>query len=118
MTDVKVTEHKKENNEITVTDKKGRKITIRRPSLLDNANFLLALGEAADNKAYMNQFGFINWVSSINGEKVFQPTSKLEVDAIINHLDHDGYEAVLEGFVQFVEQNVKDEKTAVEDVKK
>lgn len=118
MADVKVTEHKKANNEIIVTDKRGRNITIRRPSLLENSNFLLALGEAADNKAYMNQFGFINWVSSINGEKVYHPTDKLEVDAIINRLDHDGYEAVLEGFVKFIEQNVKDEKSAVEDVKK
>ncbi|CBJ42765.1 hypothetical protein [Ralstonia solanacearum] len=82
------------NDGMTVTDAKGRSITLKRPTLLAQFRLVEAAGESASNAVYMNMVRPILFVTAINGESVLQPTTKLQVDSLIQRLGEEGYEAI------------------------
>ncbi|QAU22595.1 hypothetical protein EO087_00245 [Dyella sp. M7H15-1] len=83
--------------EITVTDARGRVMGIRKPPFLAQFDLIEALGAAAENKTFMGMASLVMWVKSIDGESVSLPTSKLQIRALLQRLDEDGYTAVAEG---------------------
>ena len=86
------------NAEIVEIDGKGRKITIRRPGILAQYRIVEAMGaESAANDVYRNMCMPLLYVAAIDGDDVFMPTSKRELEALIQRLDEDGMIAVQVG---------------------
>lgn len=86
--------------DITVTDARGRVIGIKKPPFLAQFRLTEGLGQAASNDAYMNMIAPVLYVASINGDPVATPTTKLQVEAILQRLDEDGYAAVFKGMME------------------
>lgn len=83
--------------EITVTDTAGRTIKLKKPGVLAQFRLVEVMGETAKNQVYMGMVLPLIYVISIDGDPVFQPTSKLQVEALIQLLDEHGVDAVMEG---------------------
>ena len=83
--------------EATVTDSQGRAITLRKPGVLAQYRLIEIVGDSAKNEVYMGMVLPIIYVSAINGEAVSQPSSKRELEAIIQLLDDHGVNAVMTG---------------------
>ena len=83
--------------EITVTDVKGRVLTLRKPNVLAHYRLVKILGEAASNTAYMSLVSPITYLTAIDGTPVSQPNTERELDALIQRLDEEGIMALMEG---------------------
>lgn len=90
----------KANAEEVVTDPKGRSIKLKKPGVLAQFRLVEALGETAQNAVYMGMVMPLIFVAEIDGDPVFPPNTKREVEALIQRLDTDG--------VNFVAQTVQD----------
>lgn len=82
--------------EVTVTDARGRVITLKKPGVLAQYRLVEALGDSAKNDVYMGMVAPLIFVSAIDGDPVYQPSKKSEVEALIQQLDEDGLTAVME----------------------
>lgn len=87
----------------TVTDTRGRVITIAEPDFLAQFRLTEAVGGSATNEAYMNMVRPLLYVKAIDGDHVFAPNSKREVEALIQRLGADGYNALAKGLMEDVE---------------
>jgi hypothetical protein len=84
---------------VVVTDALGRKITIRKLSLLDNLRLMEGMGPAlAGNRPYMAHVEYLASVVSIDGSAEPIMTTKIQVEALAQRLDNDGLDAVVEGY--------------------
>ena len=83
--------------EFSVTDATGRVIVLRRPDVLAEFQIVEVLGDSAQNAAYMGMIMPLLWISSIDGSQVTVPNTKMEVNALIQRLGHDGIGAVFQG---------------------
>jgi hypothetical protein len=83
--------------EITVTDADGRVIRLKKPGVLAQYRLIEILGESAKNEVYMGMVLPLIFVTAINNEPVYIPTSKAQVEALIQQLDEDGIAAVMQG---------------------
>ena len=86
----------KATSEVTVTDARGRVITLKKPGVLAQFRLVEALGDSAKNDVYMGMVAPLIFVSAIDGDPVYQPSKKSEVEALIQQLDEDGLTAVME----------------------
>lgn len=82
--------------EVTVTDARGRVITLKKPGVLAQFRLVEALGDTARNQTYVEMVSPLIYVSAIDGDPVFPPSKKSEVEALIQQLDEDGLNAVIE----------------------
>lgn len=82
---------------VQVTDAQGRKITLKRPGVLAQYRLVELLGDTAKNEVYMGMVLPLIFVTSIDDEAVAQPTTKRQVEALIQRLSDDGVKAVMEG---------------------
>jgi hypothetical protein len=82
---------------ITVTDARQRKITLKKPSALAQYRIVEVAGDAAANGTYMSMVLPLIFVVAIDDDPVLQPTSKLQLEALITRLDEDGISAVMQG---------------------
>jgi hypothetical protein len=85
------------NAEVTVTDARGRVIKLKKPGVLAQFRLIEALGDAAKNEVYTGMVLPLIFVTAIDDDPVYQPSSKREVEALIQQLDEDGIAAVLAG---------------------
>jgi hypothetical protein len=83
--------------EVTVTDARGRNITLKKPGVLAQYRIIEVAGESAKNEVYMSMVLPLIFVTSIDGDLVLQPTTKLQLEALITRLDEDGIETVIKG---------------------
>lgn len=88
---------KQASAEVTVTDAGGRVITLKKPGVLAQYRLIEILADSAKNEVYMGMVLPLIYVSAIDGDAVMQPSSKREVEALIQRLDEDGIAAVMEG---------------------
>jgi hypothetical protein len=89
------------NAEVSVTDAKGRAITLKKPGVLAQYNMILMLGaEAAANQVYVNMVLPVMFVTAIDGDPVSRVTKRTELDALIQRLDDEGIEAVMSGVTE------------------
>lgn len=88
----------KANEEVVIKDSKGRSITLKQPGVLAQFRMMEALGdELSRNSAYMMMSLPMLFITSIDGDPVYQPKTKLEHEALIQRLDHHGIDAVVMG---------------------
>jgi len=84
--------------EVTVTDAKGRVLTLRKPGVLAQFRLIEAVGaEAARNEVYMAMIMPLIFVAAIDGNAVIMPANKRQVDALIQQLDEEGVAAAMTG---------------------
>lgn len=82
--------------ETTVTDARGRVLTMKKPGVLANFRLVELLGDTASNAVYRMMILPIIYVTAIDDDPVFYRT-KRELDALIQRLDEDGLEAATLG---------------------
>jgi len=83
--------------DVTITDPRGRAITLKKPGVLAQFRLIEALGDTAKNEVYMGMVLPLIFISAIDGEAIFTPTRKSEIEALIQRLDEDGVTAVVTG---------------------
>jgi hypothetical protein len=81
--------------EVTTTDSAGRVIKLKKPAVLEQFRLIEALGDTAENSTYMNMVLPLIYVTAIDDLPVFYPTSKMQVEALIQQLDEHGVRAVM-----------------------
>lgn len=72
----------------------GKTFTLKKPGILSQYRIVEVVGESAKNEVYMGMVNPILWVSEIDGEPVFQPTSKRELEALIQRIGEEGVVAI------------------------
>lgn len=83
--------------EVVVTDSAGRTITLRKPAVLAQFRLIELVGpETAKNQVYMGMVLPIVFVTAIDGDPVFFPKSKAQLEALIQRLDEHGIEALMQ----------------------
>lgn len=86
------------NTTVTITDAQGRNITIKRIGALDRLKMFEVIGSAnAGNEAYLGYAALAFHVTAIDGDPIIRPTSKLQLEALVQRLDDDGLQAVAMG---------------------
>jgi len=104
---------------ITVTDPKGRVLTLKEPDVLAPFRLVKIVGaEAAENRVYMNMVFPVLYLAAINGEAVFQPSSGRELDALIQRLGHDGIKSLRAGVEENFGTSERDEEEDAAALKK
>lgn len=83
----------------TVTDARGRVITLTKPGVLAQFRQVEMLGQAASNATYMQMVFPLLFVSAIDGEAL-AVTTKRELEALIQQLDEPGLVAVEKGMME------------------
>lgn len=97
---------KQTQKEITVTDKRGRVITLKKYTYLRETQFIRMLGDSAQNDRYINGVLPILYVVSIDEDRILTPNTQRELDAIISRLDEDGMLAISKGIMENFMQSV------------
>ena len=83
--------------EVLVMDATGRLITLRKPGVLAQYRLIEALGDSASNAVYVRMVLPLIYVASIEGDPVTIPSTKMQVEALIQRLDEAGIASVVEG---------------------
>lgn len=101
-------------SEALVTDETGRVIKLKKPGVLAQYRLIEALGDSASNAVYVRMVLPIIYVASIDGDPVTVPSSKMQVEALIQRLDEAGISAVVEGVsVNFGQSDPDADKAAL-----
>ena len=95
----------------TITDKRGRQISWRRMSVLDQARMMRAVGsENSANSAFCTIAMVAQMVTEIDGIPNPPARNLMQIDAAIDRLGDDGYMAVSDDLVEMVgDSNVQDD---------
>lgn len=100
--------------EFTFNDGKGRSITLKKPGILSQFRIVEVVGELAKNEVYMAMVMPLIYVSAIDGDAVSFPSTKRELEALIQRLDEEGVEAVsIEASKHFGKSKVKEDQAAI-----
>lgn len=102
---------------VFVTDAKNRRIKLEEPDILAPFRLVEIVGaESAENGVYMQMVFPLLYVTEIDGDSVFTPNSKRELEALIKRLGHEGIKALRTGVQEHF--SVKDEEAQKAAVKK
>jgi len=83
------------NTPVTLTDARGRQISIRRLGTLDQMRLLELVGaDNSKNEQYLGLAGLAYSTVSIDGEPCSRLVNKLQLEARVAQLDDDGMAAV------------------------
>jgi hypothetical protein len=95
---------------VTVKDKRGRSIEVRKLRTLERMQLVELVGAAnAANEQYLGFAVLAYSVSSIDGNPMGRPVTKLALEAIVQELDDDGFDAVGNAFTDhFLEQSLSE----------
>jgi hypothetical protein len=108
-----------EEKTVQVSDRVGRVFVLKRPPFLDEFKWVEALGQLSENRTYMGMISVLQFIFSIDGERVFAPTSKLKVDALIKRVGRETYADIAEAlFKNFFHNSDGKAFTEVDEVKK
>lgn len=82
---------------VVVNDGRGRAITLKKPGPLAQYRLIEVLGDSAKNEVYTGMVLPLIFVAAIDEDQISQPTTKRELEALIQTLDEEGIEAVMQG---------------------
>lgn len=83
-----------------LTDENGRRILVRKPSVLAQFRIVQAVGpELAENQTYMAMVNPLIYVGAIDDDPVPLPASLNEVEALITRLGEEGLAAVMSWYM-------------------
>lgn len=78
-------------------DARGRTIKLKKPGPLAQYKLVELMGQSAANQTYMGMVLPLIYVVGIDEDAIPFPTSKMQVEALIQRLDDEGIDAVMEG---------------------
>lgn len=79
-----------------VTDAKGRKITLRKLTIVEQVRLLRAMGPVqASNEPYSQVVNMAAMVSDIDGIPVPFPINEVQIDAAIKVIGDEGFSALI-----------------------
>ncbi|CBJ38334.1 conserved protein of unknown function [Ralstonia solanacearum CMR15] len=81
-------------SEVTVTDARGRALTLRKPGPIAKLRFIEAMGESSSNPLWVAIVSQLMYVAAIDGAPIATPRAKTEIEALYQRLDDDGLEAI------------------------
>ena len=76
-------------------DGSPHKLTVGEPSILAEFQLVEALGETASNETYMRMVMPLVYLQAIDNDTITTPSSKLEVEALIQRLDRAGLQVLM-----------------------
>lgn len=104
----------KSQAEFTAKDSTGRVFTIRKPAFLAQFRLVETAGESAESDRYMSMISPLIYIVAIDNDPVLAPTTKLELEALIQRVGDHGYETVMECLAKnFSKKNPEEEKAAL-----
>lgn len=78
-----------------ITDASGRKIALRKITVLDQVRLLRAIGPAqAENKPYTDIVMMAAMVSEVGGVPMLIPTNERQIDAAVERIGSEGFAAL------------------------
>jgi hypothetical protein len=95
------------NGDTLVVDvRDGRKLTLTYPGPLAQYKIVRAMGpEEAENTRLCRMYSPLIYLSAINDDPVYLPTSLLQIEALIGRLGHKGLAALSQGVKIFDAQD-------------
>jgi hypothetical protein len=101
--------------ETVVSDARGRRIRLTRPSALAQYKIVQVMGgDSSSNATYVQMVLPLLFVSAIDDDPVFFPAKAIEIDALIQRLDEDGIAAVMKGVSEnFAKEDPEAERDAI-----
>lgn len=95
---------------VTITDKKGKKIVLKKPNVLAQYHIVEIVGDSAKNQVYMAMVMPLLYVESIDGVGVSM-SKKSELEALILRLGDEGVSCVMNAVQEnFMPKDAGDEK--------
>jgi hypothetical protein len=95
---------------VTAKDARGRSIEVRKLKTLDRMRLVELVGAAnAANEQYLGFAMLAYSVSSIDGIPMGRPATKLALEAIVQQLDDEGFDAVGKAFTEHFMDSLTEE---------
>lgn len=83
------------NNEAETIPAGKLSVTLKKPGILSQYRIVEVVGESAKNSVYMGMIMPLLWVTEIDGLPQPAPTTKRELEALIQRLGEDGVDAIM-----------------------
>lgn len=97
------------NRTVEVRDKLGRTLTLKRPGVLAQFRLIELVGpETAKNDVYMGMALPLFWLVKLNGEDIYPPQTKAELEVLIQRVEEEGIEAIVLGIAEHFEKRGTD----------
>lgn len=87
-----------DTHEVTLST--GRKLALKRPNVLAQYRLVAALGDLAENRVYLTMCTPLLYLAEIDGSEVLFPSSRREVEALIQRLDEEGLRGLTEAIAE------------------
>jgi hypothetical protein len=101
-----------------LTDARGRKLTLRKLSVLDQARMLRAIGsrdpKQAQNQPYVQLVECACMVGAIDGVPVLMPNNEVQIDALLGRLGDEGAAVLLPHRTAEIQRVMKEAEAALE----
>lgn len=92
------------NRVVRVKDRRGRTLGIKRPGVLAQFRLIeIVGGDVARNDVYMGMALPLFWLVEIDGEAIYPPTTKAELEVLIKRVEEEGIEAIVLGISEHFE---------------
>jgi hypothetical protein len=102
------------NQPVIVTDALGRKIGIKKMKPLDRLKMFEVIGSGnSENQFYLGYASLAYHVTSIDGDPVNRPASKLQLEALVQRLEDEGMDAVAKGIEEHFAPENTDERATI-----
>ena len=101
----------------TTTDARGRVLTLRKPSMMQQINFnKVPSAENGMKPAYMMMIAPLMYLQAIDDVPTPIPTTDNEIQARVEHLGDDGFEALIKCMAEnYGDKTVQEERDAVKE---
>jgi hypothetical protein len=70
-------------------------VSLQKPGVLSHYRIVEVVGESAKNQVYMSMVMPLLWITEIDGAPQMAPTTKRELEALIQRLGDDGVNAIM-----------------------
>jgi hypothetical protein len=101
-----------------LTDAKGRKLTLRKLTVLDQARMLRAIGsrdpKQAQNQPYVQLVECACMVEAIDGVPVVMPNNEAQIDALLGKLGDEGTAVLFAHRTAEIQRVMKEAEAALE----
>lgn len=94
-----------------IVDDKGRKLVLKKPTVLAEIEFPLILGaERASNTMFLSRVMPLLYLDTIDGEKISPFNTFTDVEFLIQKLEHEGMDALTLAVVEYFAATTSESK--------
>lgn len=100
--------------QVDVTDSRGRVLTVRRLGALDRMRLFAAAGaELSKNEQWIGLAALAASCVKIDGDQVPKPVSRLQIEALVERVDDEGFEAIAQAYSESFGVTAEDDVRSV-----